>query len=133
MPQKIGFQVELAEGANDYIGILQITNISLEDGGSVSAKEFLGVALLSPVTVESREFEVLTNPWIPVDTTTTNTKADTTTTIVTAQLKLESAHTFTTSDKITIIVNGDVRSNQAKYLESIVIAADEIPTIGINT
>jgi hypothetical protein len=110
-----------------YYGTLVVKNIRHDDNTEVKISSFLGLTFKSPAPVSKEGFNVSLTLWQEVTAMVENEQISSSLYAVSAGLHVGSAHTFTSSDTITIGVNGDLGQDTETYVTSFVLAADKMP------
>lgn len=127
--QKILRDISLADGANEWYGRLDITNIRYQSGTQVSISSYIAVSLKSPAPIKKTGINVTTSPWTEFEATVTNEQIDSSLYSSLVEIKFEKAYKFNAADVIQIGIDGDLTQKTEYFIDSVVLGADEIPDI----
>lgn len=128
MSQEISFEVE-PNWQSQYFGTLTVKNI-----GAVTVNKYLCVMFKSPANVTNTDFNGSTDPWVEITPDISSQQINSSTFLVTAKLEFSNFYTFNSKERLTFYINGDLNSDpqQKQYVETFILAADQIPTGTVN-
>ena len=134
MASKIICTTDVTKGANEWYGILTVSNIQYEDGSPVTIKEFLGVKFNypSPNTPDERVPVLIfkPDPWQSTSVTVIANK-ETPSGEMEATVKIIFPNKYTFDKSLDVLnwgVDGDLTKNTDVFTESFELYADSIPS-----
>lgn len=123
MSSTILFDAKVKSNSTRYYGVLEISNIHYEDKTPVKIEKSLNIALISPAPINSRSFNITSDPPTNFTTTGSNTQPDPPRYNVSGKLSVAKPYTI---ERLTIDISieGDLTKEPKRYTESIVITVD---------
>jgi len=101
-------EVSVGPDATQWNGSLCVDNLRDDKNRAVPVKKYLAVAFKSPSDVQPEDFQLVTNPWRPIQPEVDSVRIDPWTFAVTARWRMDGGYTLSPHDAISININGDL-------------------------